>query len=182
MSGRAPITCHCEPVRLSGVAIPRLEEKCIDNCPTERGNVTISGGNRYLIPFNRGIATTSLRTGLAMTGNLEPVRQTPICCHAVKSDGRILFPKKHPGHFCPGCGGIMPLRAAFRPGASGPSRPTLATLSRLVRAEADTARLMRGKTTFLYWGFRGIHRVEDPKGKSRKAVVPQSEIPYLGRF
>ena len=41
----------------TGVAIPWLEEKCIDNCPTERGNVTISGGNRYLVPFNRGIAT-----------------------------------------------------------------------------------------------------------------------------
>ena len=31
----------------------------------------IFGGNRYLVPFNRGIATTSVRTGLAMTGNLE---------------------------------------------------------------------------------------------------------------
>ena len=27
----------------------------------------ILGGNRYLVPFNRGIATTSVRTGLAMT-------------------------------------------------------------------------------------------------------------------
>ena len=54
----------------TGVAIPWLEEKCIDNCPTERGNVAISGGNRYLVPFNRGIATTSVRTGLAMTDNL----------------------------------------------------------------------------------------------------------------
>ena len=51
------ITCHCEPVRLSGVAIPRLERKCIDNCPTARGSVAIIGGNRYLVPFNRGIAT-----------------------------------------------------------------------------------------------------------------------------
>ena len=54
----------------TGVAIPQLEGKCIDNCPTERGNIAIFGGNRYLIPFNRGIATTSVRTGLAMTGNL----------------------------------------------------------------------------------------------------------------
>ncbi len=45
------------PVRTLVVAIPRLEGKCIDNCPTERGNVAISGGNRYLVPFNRGIAT-----------------------------------------------------------------------------------------------------------------------------
>ena len=45
------------PVRTLVVAIPRLEGKCIDNCPTELGNVAISGGNRYLVPFNRGIAT-----------------------------------------------------------------------------------------------------------------------------
>ena len=69
--------CHCEPVRLSGVAIPRLEGKCIDNCPTEQGNAAIPGGNRYLVPINRGIATTSVRTGLAMTAlfsntNLPP--------------------------------------------------------------------------------------------------------------
>ena len=33
------------------------------------GNSAIFGGNRYLVPFNRGIATTSVRTGLAMTEN-----------------------------------------------------------------------------------------------------------------
>ena len=27
------ICCHCEPVRLSGVAIPRLEGKCIEKYP-----------------------------------------------------------------------------------------------------------------------------------------------------
>ena len=51
----------------TGVAIPQFEGKCIDNCPTERENLAIFGGNRYLVPFNRGIATTSVRTGLAMT-------------------------------------------------------------------------------------------------------------------
>ena len=51
----------------TGVAIPWLEEKCIDNCPTERGNVAIFGGNRYLVPWDRGIATPLKRTGLAMT-------------------------------------------------------------------------------------------------------------------
>ncbi|MDY4491285.1 MAG: hypothetical protein SPE19_12315, partial [Candidatus Faecousia sp.] len=45
------------PVRTLVVAIPRLEGKCIDNCPTERENLAIFGGNRYLVPFNRGIAT-----------------------------------------------------------------------------------------------------------------------------
>ena len=51
----------------TGVAIPRLEGKCIDNCPTERENLAIFGENRYLVPLNGGIATTSVRTGLAMT-------------------------------------------------------------------------------------------------------------------
>ena len=31
------------------------------------GNLAIFGDNRNLVPFNRGIATTSVRTGLAMT-------------------------------------------------------------------------------------------------------------------
>ena len=46
--------------------------------PNRVGVVAIFGGSRYLVPFSRGIATTSVRTGLAMTGNLETVRQTPI--------------------------------------------------------------------------------------------------------
>ena len=41
----------------TGVAIPRLEGKCIENCSIEWENVAIFGGNRYLVPFNRGIAT-----------------------------------------------------------------------------------------------------------------------------
>ena len=38
------------------------------------GIPAIFGGNRYLVPFSRGIATTSVRTGLAMTAFF----QTPI--------------------------------------------------------------------------------------------------------
>ena len=49
------------------MAIPRLEGKCAENDPKMMGTPAIFGGNRYLIPFNRGIATTSVRTGLAMT-------------------------------------------------------------------------------------------------------------------
>ena len=41
----------------AGVAIPRLEGKCIDNCPIGQGNAAIFGGNRYLVPFIMGIAT-----------------------------------------------------------------------------------------------------------------------------
>ena len=69
--------CHCEPVRRTSVAIPQLERKCIDNCPIERGTAVIYGGNRYLVPFNRGIATTSVRTGLAMTGYRGVSLQSP---------------------------------------------------------------------------------------------------------
>ena len=39
------------------------------------GVPAIFGGNRYLVSFNRGIATTSVRTGLAMTALF---RQTTI--------------------------------------------------------------------------------------------------------
>ncbi len=58
---RLPVIAR--PVRRLVVAIPRLEGKCIDNCPIEREYFAISGGNRYRIPFNRGIATEVLRTG-----------------------------------------------------------------------------------------------------------------------
>ncbi|MDY4490753.1 MAG: hypothetical protein SPE19_09545, partial [Candidatus Faecousia sp.] len=58
---------------LSGVAIPRIEGKCTEKHP-KMGTSAIFGGNRYLVPFNRGIATTSVRTGLAMTAFF----QTPI--------------------------------------------------------------------------------------------------------
>ena len=47
--------------------------------PEKLGAAALFDGNRYLVPLNRGIATTSLRTGLAMTGNLEAKRQTTIC-------------------------------------------------------------------------------------------------------
>ena len=57
------------------MAIPLLEGKCTETVPGRTGVATIFGGNRYLIPFNRGIATTSVRTGLAMTAFTH---QTPI--------------------------------------------------------------------------------------------------------
>ena len=50
----------------TGVAIPRLDGECTDKRP-KTWVPAIFGGNRYLVPFNRGIATTSVRTGLAMT-------------------------------------------------------------------------------------------------------------------
>ena len=78
---------------------PYLEGKCIDNCPTERQNLAIFGRNRYLVPFIRGIATPLKRTGLAMTGNLEPARQTPIKVIGLKQQTRkLLFTQKgcHP--------------------------------------------------------------------------------------
>ncbi|MDY6181461.1 MAG: hypothetical protein SPI15_11530, partial [Candidatus Faecousia sp.] len=41
----------------TGVAIPRLEGKCTEKHPKKTGIVTVPGGIRYLVPFNRGIAT-----------------------------------------------------------------------------------------------------------------------------
>ena len=51
----------------TGVAIPRLGGNVPKITRKKMGTPVIFGGNRYLVPFNRGIATTSLRTGLAMT-------------------------------------------------------------------------------------------------------------------
>ena len=66
--------------------IPVFANQSADWCgnpPVERNQVTISAKNQgefhnFLFfsvhfPSNRGIATTSVRTGLAMTGNLEQV-------------------------------------------------------------------------------------------------------------
>ena len=44
------------PVRRLVVAIPRLEGKCTEKYQ-KMGGTAIFGGNRYLVPFNRGIAT-----------------------------------------------------------------------------------------------------------------------------
>ena len=57
---------------------PPVREAMYRQLPNRVGVVAIFGGNRYLVPFNRGIATTSVRTGLAMTGYFEAKRQTPI--------------------------------------------------------------------------------------------------------
>ena len=66
-------------MRLSGVAIPLLRGEMYRQLPYGAGNLAIFGGNRNLVPLNRGIATTSVRTGLAMTEKFEAERQTPIC-------------------------------------------------------------------------------------------------------
>ena len=55
------------------VAIPQLEGKCTEK-HSKMGTSAIFGGSLYPVPFNRGIATTSVRTGLAMTAFF----QTPI--------------------------------------------------------------------------------------------------------
>ena len=71
-----------------GVAIPRVEGTCIDNCPTGRGNLAIFGGNRYLVPFNRGIATpvcALVRNDSVFHGNDSISLQAPICREAEES-------------------------------------------------------------------------------------------------
>ena len=69
------------------------------NPPVERNQVTITTKNRgELHPFwcfsvhfptNRGIATTSVRTGLAMTGNFDTQRQTPIFALQPTAEGSV---------------------------------------------------------------------------------------------
>ena len=54
---------------------PPVRGEMYRKVPGRTGVSAIFGGNRQLVPFNRGIATTSLRTGLAMTALF---RQTPI--------------------------------------------------------------------------------------------------------
>ena len=58
---------------LSWCGNPPVRGKMYRQLPYRAGNLAIFGGNRYLVPLNGGIATTSLRTGLAMTGNLEQI-------------------------------------------------------------------------------------------------------------
>ena len=45
---------------------PPVRGEMYRQAPEKMGIVTILGRNRYLVPFSRGIATTSLRTGLAI--------------------------------------------------------------------------------------------------------------------
>ena len=49
---------------LASVAIPRLERKCIDNCPTERGNIAFLVVIVIWFYSSGGIATPLKRTGL----------------------------------------------------------------------------------------------------------------------
>ena len=72
--GLAPDYLSLRTSAYTGVAIPRIEGKCTEKHP-KMGTSAIFGGNRYLVSFNRGIATTSVRTGLAMTAFF----QTTIC-------------------------------------------------------------------------------------------------------
>ena len=55
------------------VAIPRLEGKCTEKYQ-KMGGTAIFGGNRYLVPFNRGIATPVC----ALARNDSVIFQTPI--------------------------------------------------------------------------------------------------------
>ena len=54
------------------------------------GVTAIFGGNRYLVPFNGGIATTSVRTGLAMTALLFKHQFTDLLSQADKHFGKLL--------------------------------------------------------------------------------------------
>ena len=71
--------CHCETSVHTGRGNPPVEWNQVTITAKKRGESRSSGSYSVHFHSNRGIATTSLRTGLAMTGNLETKRQTPIC-------------------------------------------------------------------------------------------------------
>ena len=54
------------------------------------GTPAILGGYRYLVPFNGGIATTSVRTGLAMTALLFKYQFPDLLSQADKHFGKLL--------------------------------------------------------------------------------------------
>ena len=68
---------HCEPVRLSGVAIPWLNGTRL-RFPSKSAAPNFTGTFRYNSPQSKGFATPLKRTGLAMTWNVKAKRQTPI--------------------------------------------------------------------------------------------------------
>ena len=76
--------CHCEPVRLSGVAIPRLDVQCCDKYPQLQKN------SRFLVVIvtwfhSSGGLPHQRARWFAMTGNCGTALQTPIRRFAVCS-------------------------------------------------------------------------------------------------
>ena len=59
----------------TGRGNPPVRGEMYRKLPRKMEIAAFLGGNRYLVPWGRGIATTSVRTGLAMTAFF----QTPIC-------------------------------------------------------------------------------------------------------
>ena len=71
---------------------PPVRWKMYRQLPYRAGIVAIFGGNRYLVPFIRGIATTSVRTGLAMTAkNVQtPISRFAGLCRSSRRDSGIV--------------------------------------------------------------------------------------------
>ena len=51
------VSCHCETSAHTGRGNPPDRGKMYRKVPERMGSPAIFGGNRYLVPFNRGIAT-----------------------------------------------------------------------------------------------------------------------------
>ena len=51
------VFCHCETSAHTGRGNPPVRGKMYRIVPERMGVAAIFGGNRYLVPFNRGIAT-----------------------------------------------------------------------------------------------------------------------------
>ena len=54
---RVMVSCHCETSPQTGRGNPPVRGKMCRKVPGRVGVAAIFSGNRYLVPFNRGIAT-----------------------------------------------------------------------------------------------------------------------------
>ena len=75
LSLRLQVSCHCETSPQTGRGNPPVRGEMYRKVPGRMGVAAIFGGNRYLVPFNRGIATPVC----ALARNDSISLQTPIC-------------------------------------------------------------------------------------------------------
>ena len=83
--------CHCETSAHTGRGNPPVERNQVTITTKNRGGSLFWSAIRYISPLNKGIATTSVRTGLAMTGNLEQSDKHQFAGLLSKNEGQFPF-------------------------------------------------------------------------------------------
>ena len=86
---------------------PPVRGEMYRQLPYGAGNLAIFGDNRNLVPLNRGIATTSVRTGLAMTGIWRQPDKHQFTIPGEKVNIWILFLRGKPGQAEEGHGVVV---------------------------------------------------------------------------